>query len=298
MKRFRQILVVVPENAPTGTLLAWLRELGVASSPSGVDLLLVADDYAAGYLAEDATGEPEADLQEWTAKLGALLPGVPVEVSRVVGDPLRKILERLARGTYDLVLVPADDRDSRALAERVSRKSPVGVLAVPSGAPPVPTGVLVGIDFSDLSPLCLDWAEAFATLGDTGASRMMAVHLVAAPARTRASMALNPAELLAQIRDSARGELERFVDGNARDASRWEVSVLESQWPSGELCRLAGEDDFDLVVLGSHGRSALSIALLGSQAGEVLRQCDKPVLVVKRKNENLGFVRELLGIPN
>lgn len=42
------------------------------------------------------------------------------------------------------------------------------------------------------------------------------------------------------------------------------------------------ENDIDLVVMGSHGRSNLKRQLLGSVASTVLRTVDVPVLVVKR----------------
>lgn len=42
------------------------------------------------------------------------------------------------------------------------------------------------------------------------------------------------------------------------------------------------DNDIDLVVMGSHGRSNLQRQLLGSVASTVLRTVDVPVLIVKR----------------
>jgi nucleotide-binding universal stress UspA family protein len=44
------------------------------------------------------------------------------------------------------------------------------------------------------------------------------------------------------------------------------------------------ENEIDLVIMGSHGRSNLKRQLLGSVASTVLRTVDVPVLVVKRSN--------------
>jgi nucleotide-binding universal stress UspA family protein len=44
------------------------------------------------------------------------------------------------------------------------------------------------------------------------------------------------------------------------------------------------ENEIDLVVMGSHGRSNLKRQLLGSVASTVLRTVDVPVLVVKRSD--------------
>lgn len=44
--------------------------------------------------------------------------------------------------------------------------------------------------------------------------------------------------------------------------------------------RYASEGGYDLVLMGSHGRSALRNVLLGSVTARVLSECEVPVLVV------------------
>jgi len=48
------------------------------------------------------------------------------------------------------------------------------------------------------------------------------------------------------------------------------------------------ENDIDLVVMGSHGRSNIKRQLLGSVASTVLRTVDAPVLVVKRSVDSIS----------
>lgn len=50
--------------------------------------------------------------------------------------------------------------------------------------------------------------------------------------------------------------------------------------PHREICAYADEADADVVVVGTHGRSGLSRALLGSVAARVIRTAPVPVLVV------------------
>lgn len=47
------------------------------------------------------------------------------------------------------------------------------------------------------------------------------------------------------------------------------------------IIKAAKAGKFDLVIMGSHGRTALSSALLGSVAAKVLSQSNVPVLVVR-----------------
>lgn len=51
--------------------------------------------------------------------------------------------------------------------------------------------------------------------------------------------------------------------------------------PGHELCRLAAEGAYDLVVVGSHGSGLLKRALLGSVSHHVIHHAPCPVLVVR-----------------
>jgi len=56
-------------------------------------------------------------------------------------------------------------------------------------------------------------------------------------------------------------------------------------WKTGKpgelISKMATEDKFDLVVMGSHGHSALVNLVVGSVVTEVLAGCKVPVLIVR-----------------
>jgi len=298
MKRFKRILLVVPELTPETSIYSWTAAIGKAAEPEGIDLLHCLEEPMREYPAvESNTAVATEAATELATRAKQALPGLPLRVHHDEGDPLRQTLARLAHGIYDLVIVSIHDHASRSLVERLARKSPVSVLALPPDADPPPTRISVGIDFSDLSPDCLDWAEAFASLADVGEADLEAVHAIDLVPRARATMALDPASLRNQIRQSATLQLKALTEQHSRRKNQWRMEVVESQWPGAELTRRANEDGRDLIVVGSHGRNALSIALLGSHACDVIRDSERPVFVVRRKNENLRFLRELLGMP-
>ena len=58
------------------------------------------------------------------------------------------------------------------------------------------------------------------------------------------------------------------------------VRLLEGG-PAEEIVRVANEEDFGMVVVGSRGHNAVSRVLLGSVADRVLHTCKRPVLVVR-----------------
>jgi nucleotide-binding universal stress UspA family protein len=69
-------------------------------------------------------------------------------------------------------------------------------------------------------------------------------------------------------------------DAESRAALPVRARVLAGD-PAGELARAAREEGFDLLVVGTHGRSGFSRLLLGSVAERVLRRAPVPVLVMR-----------------
>jgi nucleotide-binding universal stress UspA family protein len=51
--------------------------------------------------------------------------------------------------------------------------------------------------------------------------------------------------------------------------------------PSAQICATAADRDADIVVLGTHGRGPVGRLLQGSVSEDVLRRCERPVLVVR-----------------
>lgn len=52
--------------------------------------------------------------------------------------------------------------------------------------------------------------------------------------------------------------------------------------PSTTICKVAKEEDADLIIMGSHGRGFIERALIGSVTLGVLNRTHIPVLVVKK----------------
>lgn len=63
-----------------------------------------------------------------------------------------------------------------------------------------------------------------------------------------------------------------------------ETAVAEGI-PHKLILEYVGENDVNLVVLGTHGRTGLDRYLLGSVTEKVVRQSDAPVLTVRKTDE-------------
>lgn len=79
---------------------------------------------------------------------------------------------------------------------------------------------------------------------------------------------------------TARARMERFVKENLSGIAKVTSRVLEG-FPFVEIIRYAREQSIDLIVIGTHGHSALAAMLLGTVAEKVVRKAPCPVLTVR-----------------
>ena len=77
--------------------------------------------------------------------------------------------------------------------------------------------------------------------------------------------------------------IDRSLSLAADGAVQWRVPCVTTSLngsPAREIVAHAEKTDADLIVVGSHGRSGLHHALLGSVAERVMQKARRPVLVV------------------
>jgi len=298
MKRFRKILAYCPDPEHTERVLNWCQVIAWRAEPALITLVRVQERFLPEFPAEVTEDEfLESERASLAADADRLIPEATKEVTILMGDPLKNLLSELSSGNYDLLVLPIDDAQSRIFAERLARKSPVGVLLIPPGVEPHFHHILMAVDFSNMSQLTLEWAQAFASLAKR-APVLEALHVMHTPGESRATRAIPIESLRNTIHDTVQDNLKSFINDHATDPDAWNLRVKEHPLPGVEIVREADLLDVDLVVIGAYGRNALSIALLGGAATEAIRTSGRPILVVKNKNKTLGFLRELLGLAH
>lgn len=75
------------------------------------------------------------------------------------------------------------------------------------------------------------------------------------------------------------------VEAQASERNIDTVTAVRRGLAHEEIIKYAGSHDIDLVVMGTHGRSGIDRALLGSVTENVIRQTDVPVLVERIAEE-------------
>ena len=132
--------------------------------------------------------------------------------------------------------------------------------------------ILVPTDFSETSQAAVRYAAEMAlTLG----ARLFLMHV---PGRTGENFEANFPH--GQFEAAARKGLSSFLTTGQIDRLRPEYAVRIGT-PAEEIVRYAELCDIDLIIMGTHGRTGIAHALMGSVAEQVLRVAPCPVLLVR-----------------
>lgn len=143
--------------------------------------------------------------------------------------------------------------------------------------------ILVPIDFSECSRAALDYAE---TLAKTFDATVDLIHVWEVPPyippEAMVGVPGHDAQTLAQV---AHGTAEQEMKGFLEDLRDRGVSIgkplLESGEPGRTIVDVADDGGYDMIVVGTHGRTGLSHLIMGSIAEKVVRYAHCPVLTVR-----------------
>jgi nucleotide-binding universal stress UspA family protein len=141
------------------------------------------------------------------------------------------------------------------------------------------TKVLVPIDFSALSNRAIELAAELASR--YGAS-LTVLHVFEPMVFVVPDGAVlqSPEGLADQLRDTEQLVAKGLAAAQAAGAKDVR-SLVRQGGPVEEKLAEAKDNGYDLVVMGTHGRSGLKHALLGSVAEQLIRRASCPVLTVR-----------------
>lgn len=241
-------------------------------------------------LVADLERQAAARLQQLAAS--PAFGGVPIAVHVRHGAPFAEIVTAAREGGHDLVVIGARKRSGisdlllGSTAERVLRKAGAPVLLAKEPFADPPQCILAPTDFSDASRPALEEAIALAR---RWRARLVLLHVI------------EPiVQAYAWASDLAGGEI--YVIEPEELQPEWDALIAaldlkDVQWTSRtvkgdvatSVAAAAQELPADLVVVGTHGRTGLAHALLGSVAEGVARSVSRSVLAVRTGAEPFGL---------
>ena len=213
---------------------------------------------------------------------GALLPYVSEEHHLVVapGHPAAVLLERAEEPDTGLVVLGAHRRHGllnlKNAAQNVIMRAQCPVW-VQEGPVRDVRRILVPVDLSRESLEALATACRWAT---TLRAAVVVLHCFVTPELYvgHGAPVPGPTYVVDRLRDDARAEfegaMERFEWGGVGHRT-----VFAEESPVTQV--VAMQDEVDLVLLGTHGRTGLSALVLGNTAASVLREVHLPVVTLR-----------------
>lgn len=138
--------------------------------------------------------------------------------------------------------------------------------------------ILLAVDGSEYTKKMLAYLTTHDNLFSAGNSYTIFTAQPQLPPRARAAVGKEIVDNYhAEEAEKIVGPVSKFLARHGIDAkSQWKVGH------AGEtIAKVAESGKYDLVVMGSHGHSALGNLVLGSVATQVLAHCSVPVLLVR-----------------
>jgi nucleotide-binding universal stress UspA family protein len=246
---------------------------------------------------EKAGDELEEMIEEQLAEITGADKPRRLAVKRVVRqnpEPVQEIAKYSADENFDLLVMGTHGRTGVAhllmgsIAESLVRVAPSPVLTVREHmkkeevAPYL--NILVPVDFSPHAKKALKYGIALAMNFEASLSVLHVLDVPVQPSYYQLDenllMRMQP-DIEAMTLDALQKMMKELAPKELEYSTAYVVGRAYA-----EIVNYATKQDSDLIVLGTHGLSALEKFLLGSTAAKVVRHAPCPVLTVKEKEKD------------
>jgi len=238
-------------------------------------------------------------------RLDEMLGAAPAETSRPdvraltiiqeqieSADPAGRIVTYSEEADIDVVVMGTHGRSGverlliGSVAEEVVRTAPCPVFTIRTEPEDVPAKavrrILVPVDFSDASEVAVQHAKELALTYGAQIDLLHVVEDIVYPSTYGIEPVSIPTDEVIQ-------RVEKGLADMAREELGYEHIVVEATpgYAPTSILDYVEDNDVDLVVISTHGRTGLDRVLIGSVSERVVRQAPVPVFVVKPQGRSL-----------
>lgn len=138
--------------------------------------------------------------------------------------------------------------------------------------------ILIATDGSEKVKNAVDWGIGLAKVYDAAVSAIYVIPPSGVALAMRGEMWSKALEN--HLQDEGRKATEYVVAAGRKEGVEVEPVLIEGKTPTDGIVDFAKENDVDLIVMGTLGKTGLSHILLGSVAENVVRHSKRQVLTV------------------
>jgi nucleotide-binding universal stress UspA family protein len=141
--------------------------------------------------------------------------------------------------------------------------------------------IMVPLDGSKLAECVLPHAETIARLSEATVELVQVVEPVELPTRGGLALSIDDLKQInSHSRDDAKSYLDEIVDRFRSSGIKARSKVLIGKAADGLIDHI-NKNNFDLIIMATHGRSGISRWIWGSVAERILHSSSIPVLIIR-----------------
>ncbi|WP_434531797.1 universal stress protein [Haloarcula sp. NS06] len=258
-----------------------------------IDTRTAGGPFSSGNLDDETLDRMTADAEETvTAITDAVDAAGAIQTTIRTGNPAAEICAYRDDNEIDLIAMGTHGRTgvgrylAGSVTESVVRQADVPVFTVRATEQSRETDsyddILVPTDGSTSATAAVEPACEIAAKFD---SRVHALNIVnLGDIATGAEYTL-PKDLIDTLESQGEKVTERIA-ARAREAGVETVTQVINGFPAADILDYAEENDIDLIVMGTAGRTGLNRFIMGSTTERLIRHADMPVLAVNARDQH------------
>ncbi len=230
--------------------------------------------------------------EEAMNKIKAMLPEELLRSEDIVpivrfGKPFLEIIQIAKEKKVDLLAIGTHGRAGvdrvilGSVAERIVRKAGCPVMVIRGRKYVGFKRIIVPVDLSDCSRIALEYAVATAR---AHSSKLTILHVYEGsfvePYVKAANSEEEADEIMKEIERVNETKYDEFLKTVDLSGVEYE-KLLKKGIPETDIVEIAMEQQANLIVMGTHGRSGIKHILIGSTAEEVVRAVHCDIIIVK-----------------
>ncbi|WP_375579626.1 universal stress protein [Marivirga tractuosa] len=212
------------------------------------------------------------------------------------GDPSEEILKWVNIKDIDMMVMGRKRKlkGGGIVPQKIAKVAQTSLMMVPEGYNFKLNKIVVSVDFSKHSKLAVEEALAISKDNNITLSLVNVFRVPSGYHKTGKSYD----EFATIMKGHARTDFNDFIKRNDFPEDLDCQYVLDDDdSPADKIFDFASDQKADMIVMGSKGRTGLASILLGSVAEKVvIYDSEIPLMIVKEKGENMGFLKALLKL--